>query len=177
MLYQHPELATHILAIFILAGTVGAILLRITESYPWWYTTWVAITGGTATGTIAWLTAVTYTTYEEFEIMVFSNIVRQRDRKASEEVWQRIESERQKIAEQAELLAQQNQELVERDQELVERDQELVEKGQELSERDQELVERDQELTSQKQELAERERAIAEKEEELARREQNLAQE
>jgi Skp family chaperone for outer membrane proteins len=141
------------LALFLLVGTAGAILFRVTEGLPWWYSAWIAITGGTATGTIAWLTAVTYTTYEEFEIMVLSNIVRQRDRKAAEEV-------QQKLQDQKKILDEREQELAEKGQELAEKGQELAEKGQELAEKGQELAEKGQELAEKGQELAEKEQAL-----------------
>ena len=111
------------MALILLTGTVAAIVVRVPESYPWWYTVWVAITGGTATGTIAWLTAVIYTIYEELNIMVLSHIVRERDRKAAEA--------RERDAEARE------QDIDAREQEVDARQQEVDAQQQEVAEREQ----------------------------------------
>ena len=120
------------MALILLTGTVAAIVVRVPESYPWWYTVWVAITGGTATGTIAWLTAVIYTLYEELNIMVLSHIVRERDRKAAEA----------------------------RERDAEAREQDIDAREQEVDARQQEVDVRQQEVDAQQQEVAEREQAL-----------------
>lgn len=108
-----------------MTGTAVAIIVRVPENYPWWYTAWTAVTGGTATGTIAWLTAFTYTAYEEPNIMVLSNIVRERDRKAAEARQQEMDAQQQELDAQQQELDTQQQELDTQQQELSEREEAL----------------------------------------------------
>ena len=127
-------------------GTAAAIVVRVPESYPWWYNAWTAITGGTGAGTVAWLTAASYTLYEELNIMVLSNIVRERDRKAAEARVQDI-----KVREQ---------EVDARQQEVDARQQDVETQRQEVDARQQDVETQRQEVDAQRQELAEKERAL-----------------
>lgn len=122
-----------------------AIIFRVPEDYPWWYNAWIALTGGTAISTAAWLTAFIYTVYEELDIMVLSRIVRQRDREAAEARQQTLDAQERELAERSQELAEREQEL-ERRQEFTRREQELAEQRQELAEREQDVVERERVL-------------------------------
>ena len=134
-------------------GTAVAIVVRVPESYPWWYNAWTAITGGTGTGTVAWLTAASYTLYEELNIMVLSNIVRERDRKAAEARVQDI-----KVREQ-EVDARQ-QEVDARQQDVETQRQDVETQRQEIDAQRQDVETQRQEIDAQRQEIAEKERAL-----------------
>ena len=134
------------MALILLTGTAGAIIVRIPEGYPWWYTTWLAITGGTATGTIAWSTAFIYTLYEEINIMVLSHIVRERDRKAAEAQQQKVEAQQQKVEAQQQKAEAQQQELDVQQQKLEAQQQAAEAQQQELDVLRQNLAEKEQAL-------------------------------
>ena len=148
------------MALILLTGTSFALIVRIPEHYPWWYTAWTAVTGGTGTGTIAWMTAVIYTAYEELDIMVLSRIVRERDRREAESQRQEAEAQRQEAEAQRQEAEAQRQEAEAREQEAEVQRQEAEAQIRETEARRRTLEIQEMELAERQQALALRERVI-----------------